>query len=135
MKLFDYPLLVDENINIQVVKSLVEKGKNVSTVAGEGLAGRDDVDVLRHAHSQNRVVITHDSDFGALATRAGEPFTGIVYLRPGHSSPAFVIEMIQELELIEADIKTPFIIVAERRADIMRVRLRLTERDSGAIVE
>jgi predicted nuclease of predicted toxin-antitoxin system len=34
-------------------------------------------------------VLTRDGDFGTLAIHAGEPVTGIVYLRPGHISALF----------------------------------------------
>ena len=84
MRPLEFPLLADENINPEVVLGLRALGKDVATAVGEGLCGRTDVEVLRLAHTQGRVVLTHDSDFGTLAIHAGEPVTGIIYLRPGN---------------------------------------------------
>ncbi len=81
-----FPLLADENIHPDVVAGLRAQGKNITTVGEERLIGRSDLEVLRHAHSGGRVVVTHDGDFGTLAVLRGEPFTGVIYLRRGTSS-------------------------------------------------
>ncbi|KYF62350.1 hypothetical protein BE11_45575 [Sorangium cellulosum] len=75
MKPLDYPLVADENIHRDVVRALLARGKDVRSVLDEGMGGRDDVDLLRHAHRQGRVVMTHDGDFGMLAYHGGEPFS------------------------------------------------------------
>jgi hypothetical protein len=68
----------------------------------------------------NRFVLTHDSDFGTPALHRGQPFTGIIYLRPGGRPPAQVITDLQAL--IDADIDwTPPLIVVYRSG---RLRLR-----------
>jgi predicted nuclease of predicted toxin-antitoxin system len=124
MKPLDIPLLADENIHPTVIQTLLLDGKNIRSVRDEGLVGHDDIDILRRAHSQGRAILTHDSDFGTLAIRAGEPFTGIVYLRPGHILPAFVCTMLKALESVVADIATPFIVVVERKESTIKVRMR-----------
>ncbi|MEW6743832.1 MAG: DUF5615 family PIN-like protein [Planctomycetota bacterium] len=123
MRPLDFPLLADENIHPEVVRALVEQGKNVRTVREEDLLGRDDLEVIRRAHVQGRLVLTHDADFGRLAVQAGEPYTGIVYLRPGHMSAAFVLGILAAVETV-GDVSVPFIVVAERRHDTVRLRLR-----------
>jgi predicted nuclease of predicted toxin-antitoxin system len=120
----DFPLLADENIPADVVQALVASGKDARSVFDEGFVGRDDVDILRAAHAQGRVVLTHDSDFGTLAYRTGEPFTGIVYLRPGHIAAKFVLEILSAIEVADLDVKPPFLIVAERKEDAVRIRAR-----------
>lgn len=124
MKPLDFPLLADENIHSEVVRSLAAQGRDIRSVVEEGLGGRDDVDVLRHAHAEQRVVLTHDSDFGTLAYRTGEPFTGIVYLRPGHILPEFVVGMLAAIDLLVIDVTPPFLLVAERKEGTVRVRVR-----------
>ncbi|WP_437983559.1 DUF5615 family PIN-like protein [Sorangium sp. So ce117] len=119
-----FPLLADENIHREVVRALVLRGKDVRAVLEEGMGGRDDIDVLRHAHGHGRVVLTHDGDFGTLAYQAGEPLVGIIYLRPGHISPTFVIEMLEAIEASAADVEPPFVLVAERKDALVRVRVR-----------
>ena len=102
---------------------MVEQGKNVRTVREEDLLGHDDVEVIRRAHGESRVVLTHDADFGRLAVQAAEPFTGIVYLRPGHISAEFVLGILAAVDTI-GDVTAPFILVAERRGGTVKVRLR-----------
>jgi predicted nuclease of predicted toxin-antitoxin system len=124
MNPLELPLFTDENIHPDVVQGLRTRGKDVRTVVDEGLRGSDDVVVLRRAHSTGRVVITHDADFGKLAIQAAEPYTGIVFLRPGHILPAFVLGALAALEASSIAVTPPFIVVVERKEDQVRVRVR-----------
>jgi predicted nuclease of predicted toxin-antitoxin system len=124
MRPLDFPLLADENIHPEVIAALAAKGKQITSVHAEGLAGRKDREILRHAHAQGWVVITHDSDFGSLAIQMGEPYTGIIYLRPGHISPSFVLNALEALDTVFLDAVPSFLVVAERREEIVRVRVR-----------
>lgn len=124
MKPIDFPLLADENIHPDVVAGLLARGRDIVSVAQEGLTGGADATVLRHAHAAGRVVLTHDADFGTLALRDGEPVIGVIYLRPGHIRAEFVLETIAAVESLDVDVQPPFIIVAERKEDTVRVRLR-----------
>jgi predicted nuclease of predicted toxin-antitoxin system len=71
----------------------------MSSASDEHLLGRRDADLLEHATSQRRVIVTHDLAFGRDAIRAGTAFVGIIYLRPGHISADFVtvIDALQDL--------------------------------------
>jgi predicted nuclease of predicted toxin-antitoxin system len=89
---FDFPLLADENIRPDVVVALASVGRNIRTVHEEHLTGASDVEILRRARALGRVVLAHDSDFGRLAIQSGEPIVGIICLRPGHISPAVVLQ-------------------------------------------
>jgi predicted nuclease of predicted toxin-antitoxin system len=120
----DYPLVADENIHPEVVLFLRNQGKEIFSVLERGLRSGSDLALLRLAHSLGRVVLTHDSDYGTLAIAQGEPFTGIIYLRPGHIRPEFTIEMLQTISTQLTDVKTPFILVAERKDKTVRLRLR-----------
>ena len=127
MKPLGFPLLADENIHADVVDALRAQGKDIVSVHVENLAGRSDLDILRRARELARVVLAHDSDFGQLAVQMGEPIVGIVYLRPGHISPAFVLQTIAAIESRDDEVDPPFILVAERREDLVRVRVRRLE--------
>jgi predicted nuclease of predicted toxin-antitoxin system len=120
----DFPLLTDENIAPDVVAGLRARGLDVRTAWNEQLIGRPDVDVLERATAQGRVVITHDLAFGRSAIRAGTSFVGIIYLRPGHTSAGFVLEIVDALRASTVDVKPPFIAVAERHQTSVRVRVR-----------
>jgi predicted nuclease of predicted toxin-antitoxin system len=124
MRILDLPLLADENIRPDLVAALVASGVNIVTAVGEGLGGSDDVEILRHAMERGRVVLTHDSDFGMLAIRRGEPFVGIVHSRPGNLPRGQVREMLDNLTVPDEGTQQPFIMVAERRAGVLRVRVR-----------
>jgi predicted nuclease of predicted toxin-antitoxin system len=124
VKPLELPLLADENIHPDVILALRSAGKDITTVRSEGLGGQADVEVLRRAHALGRVVLTHDGDFGTLAINAGEAIVGIVHLRPGHISAQFVLEMLTTIESAEIDVCVPFIVVAERKATSVRVRIR-----------
>jgi predicted nuclease of predicted toxin-antitoxin system len=76
--------LTDENIHADVVAFLRSEGCDVLDVKESGLVGMDDLPLIQTALAEQRIVLTHDSDFGKLAVAAGEPMIGIVYLRPGH---------------------------------------------------
>jgi hypothetical protein len=96
----------------RVVATLRTQGKDVRTVADEGLLGGDDLSLLQRAHS------------GKIAILAGEPFTGILFLRLGHIAPKFVLDALAALESATIEVTPPFIVVVERREDQVRVRVR-----------
>ncbi len=121
---FDYPLLADENVHPDVVESLRKSGKDIVSVTEEGLSGQDDLTVLRRACIENRVVLTHDSDFGTLAMLRGEPVIGIVYLRPGHIRWEFTIQIIETLVCQPIEVQPPFIVVAAFNQGNLQTRVR-----------
>lgn len=124
MKPLDFPLLADENIHPKIIDTLITLGGDVRSILTEGFAGQEDRKILRHAHSRGWVVLTHDSDFGTLAIRKGEPYTGIIYVRPGHIAPEFVLEVLEAVRTLPVESSPPFVIVAERRERLVRVRVR-----------
>ena len=124
MKPLDRPLLADENISPEVIRELRAQGRDICSVHDEGLTGAIDLTILQRAHKQGRVVLTHDSDFGTLAIHGGQPYVGIVYLRPGHISWPFVLEMLAAIDSTIDTVEEPFILVAERRSDSIRIRVR-----------
>ena len=124
MKLAEFRFLADENIHADVVQYLTQQGFDVLDVFQAQLVGSDDETVLRRAAAEDRVVLTHDRDFGTLAVLAGCPVVGIVYLRPGHINPQFTIASLQGLLLKSLDLTPPFILVAQRRGPQLTVRLR-----------
>jgi predicted nuclease of predicted toxin-antitoxin system len=119
-----FKLLTDENVHPYVAQWLRDRGFDVLDAVAAGLFGTTDVQVLRRAFSENRVVVTHDRDFGTLAVLAGEPLLGIVYLRPGHIDPQFTIESVDAALREGPEVSPPFILVVERRDDRVRMRIR-----------
>jgi len=91
VKLHQFGMLTDENISRPMLSALREEGFDVLDVIEQGWGGRDDSSLLATAHDQQRIVVTHDRDFGTLAIAESRPMTGIIYLRPGHIDPQFSI--------------------------------------------
>ena len=66
MKALDFPILADENVHPEVIEFLRKAGLDVDSIAGQGKLGLSDAEVLQQATDVERVVLTHDSDFGDL---------------------------------------------------------------------
>lgn len=123
MKALDFPLLADENVHPDVVVFLRKIGFDVDSIAEQGKFGLPDAAVLQQANESNRVVLTHDSDFGGLALM-GATFVGIIYLRPGHIRADFTIKTLEAIRDNAPNVTPPFILVAERTGETVKIRVR-----------
>lgn len=123
MKALDFPLLADENINPEVIEFLRKAGLDVEAVSEQGKFGLSDTEVLQQATEAGRVVLTHDSDFGGMAV-FGAKFVGIIYLRPGHIRADFTIKTLEAIRSKVPEVTSPFILVAERTGDTVKIRVR-----------
>jgi predicted nuclease of predicted toxin-antitoxin system len=124
VKLRDFSLLTDENIHSGVLAHLRQRGFDVADVVERGREGTADVDLLRLATSEGRVVVTHDADLGNLAIHQNEPLVGLVFLRPGHIDPQFTVETILVLLTSDPDLTPPFVLVAKRSGASVTLRVR-----------
>lgn len=124
MKLTDFGLLTDENIDPTVVAYLRQKGFDVQDCVEEGLVGSSDQQLLALAFREKRVVVTHDSDFGTLAVAQSQGVVGILYLRPGHIDSQFTIGSIEVLLKQSVELPSSFIIVVRRTGFDVTIRVR-----------
>ncbi len=124
MKLLDFALLTDENIHPGLVAFLRRRGHDVRDVKENDLIGSADMELIRLANAEHRVIVTHDADFGRLAIARGESLTGILYLRPGHLEVGFSQETIEFLYGASGDLEPPFVLVGERSGTQVKMRLR-----------
>lgn len=123
MKALDFPLLADENVHPDVIVFLRKAGLDVKSISEQGQFGLPDTQVLQQATETGRAVLTHDSDFGGLALMGAE-FIGIIYIRPGHIHADFTIKTINAIRDNAPDVNPPFILVAERTGDTVKIRVR-----------
>lgn len=123
MKALDFPLLADENVHPEVIDFLRKAGLDVKSVSEQGQYGLPDSQVLQQATEAGRVVLTHDSDFGGLALM-GAQFIGIIYIRPGHIRTEFTTKTIEAVRDNAPEVTPPFILVAERTGDTVKIRVR-----------
>lgn len=102
--------LTDENVGPGVVAGLRQRGWDVLTAAEAQLIGSSDAAVLSRATAVGRVVVTHDLAFGRDALARGTGFIGIIYMRPGHVSADFVLELFDAVEGAVRDATPPFVL-------------------------
>ncbi len=124
MRLIESSFLADENIQPDVVAHLLGKNIDIITVFDANLAGKPDHVLLEEAAKANRIIITHDADFGNLAVFKGLPCRGILYLRPGHIASRFVIEMLTAVFDQSISVEPGTIIIAQRQNDSVTIRIR-----------
>ncbi len=89
---------LDENVPVQVALQLKSRGIDAVTVRDLGLLGDEDVNHLREATKQGRVLCTHDSDFLHLAA-SGFQHAGLVF---GQQDIHYIGEWVNWLTLIHA---------------------------------
>ena len=80
-------LIVNENVSGTVIRTLRERGHDVLSVK-ESLRGSGDAQILARAQAEERVLVTHDKDFGELAFRYGlSAASGVILLRLSGADP------------------------------------------------
>ena len=116
--------LTDENIALPIITYLRSLGNDVLDVKEALLGGSSDHELLALAHAQNRIIITHDSDFGTLAIAQRHPYVGIVYLKPGHIHFSQTIRSLEALFQEVPRISIPCIITVRQNEGMVRIRIR-----------
>lgn len=124
MKLNAFNLLADENIHPHVIKFLANENFNIRSVFDYQLNGKSDELVLQESYKENRIVLTHDADFGKIVFSKHTKFIGIIYLRPGHIDGASTIMSLDNLIRTNLTFESPFIAVVENRLGKVVIRLR-----------
>ncbi len=72
--------LADQDIYAVTVRLLAGMGHDAVPAAQLGLSQADDMDLLRVAQQQGRILVTRDRDFGGLVFVQGAG-KGVIYLR------------------------------------------------------
>ncbi len=88
------------------------------------LNSKPDKDILLTAKQLDRVILTHNSDFGQIIFYEKIEFKGLVYLQPGHIQPSFTIQTLQAIITSEIELIEPFIIVAEHKQGSIKIHVR-----------
>lgn len=87
---------LDESVHLAVAEGLRRRGIDVTTPRDADLLGAPDDAHLAFAHTNARVVVTHDADFLQLAGR-GVSHSGIAFC---HNQSRSIGQMIRALELL-----------------------------------
>lgn len=124
MKINDFPLLTDENIDPELVAYLKGKDFDVLDIKEAGLQSSTDEEIIRLGNQTGRVIITEDRDFCQIIFIRNPEFTGVIYLRPGSFFSAYHIATFDGLLAVNPDLEPPFFITAERQKNKIRVKVR-----------
>ena len=90
-------LLANENFPLRSVQYLKETGFDIIGVGIE-FRGVSDEEVMELAISQERTILTFDSDYGELIFKYGyRPKAGVIYLRMATYSPVELGKWIEEI--------------------------------------
>ena len=82
-------ILLDQGLPRTAGKILEEKGWDVVHTGDIGLSRASDTEIVEYARSQNRVIVTLDSDFHAIIAVANESRPSVVRIRQeGLKGPA-----------------------------------------------
>lgn len=74
-------LLIDQNVAQRVATLLRDAGHDAVHVAERGLSSADDDAIVALALSEARVIVSEDTDFGALLARSGAQLPSFLLLR------------------------------------------------------
>ena len=113
----------DENVHPEVVSFLRAGGKDIRDVKEDRWTGMEDVMIISRAEEEQRIIVTHDRDFGQWLIAQARVNVGIMYLRPDHIDPRFTIETLQALFQYDRP-DPPFTVGAERQKQRVNVRIR-----------
>ena len=120
-----FPIIADENIHDEVVYFLRGQGLQIESIKERNLRGSSDNQIIALAQAEGKVVLTHDADFGRIIHVSQNTEAGIIFLRAGQIDPSFTIQTLQAILKTELNANIPFMLVAERSGDDIKIRLRI----------
>lgn len=113
--------LADENIAKSLVKALRKKGHDVKDIKEENLFGISDKEVIDKAKEDDRVILTHDKDFGNLLNFPLQSHPGVVLIRYRDQSPRYVIpRLIPLMDALKNKMKDSLTIITENLVKIQK---------------
>ena len=123
-------LLVDQNLARRVAAALRDAGHDAVHVAERGMAQADDAEIVALAEAEGRVIVSEDTDFGALLAHSGTQTPSFVLLRG--AEPMVPDDqaalLIANLPAVESDLVEGAIVVFARgRIRVRRLPIRPSE--------
>jgi len=104
---------VDESTGKAVANYLRDQGYDVWSVI-ESAPGIDDSEILQKSHSEHRILVTNDKDFGELVFRHKMPVAGVILLRLLEETPANKVRVVEAvLDRWGTDLKGFYITATE----------------------
>lgn len=115
-------LLVDQNLARRVAALLRSAGHDAEHVGDRGLSRATDDDVLALAVAERRVLVSEDTDFGALIARSGARVPSFVLIRAAEplTPDEHAAMLVTNLPHVARDLEAGAVVVLGRG----RVRVR-----------
>jgi predicted nuclease of predicted toxin-antitoxin system len=88
---------IDENLPVEVAELLVSAGHDAKTVNEQQLQGARDPLLIDICKSENRVLVSLDTDFSNITSYAPRDFSGIIVLKLGSQAKYHIIEVFRRL--------------------------------------
>jgi predicted nuclease of predicted toxin-antitoxin system len=112
--------LTDENVAASVVRLLRNQGHDVKAVQHAGLTGAEDNFLIRLAIEEERIIITHDKDFGAILQYPLKEHGGVVLLRLRRPTPQNAAKAIESVlaQVPEEKMRGRVVVVEDARIRI-----------------
>jgi Uncharacterized protein conserved in bacteria len=90
-------ILADENVPFSIIRMIEENGYDIRWIRKDA-PGISDIEVMRYAYQDKRVILTFDHDFGELAVKdKAYPSVGIILLRLHQMTPHDMAEYITNI--------------------------------------
>jgi len=111
-------VIANENVAGTAIRRLRQNGHDVLSVK-ESMQGADDESILQRAETEQRLVVTHDKDFGELAYRYRLPAScGIILFRLSGLDPSTDIQRMLDVIESRSDWTGGFSVVTDDRIRI-----------------
>lgn len=106
-------LLLDENLSPALARFLIEAGYDVVHIRDRGLTSASDEVVLALAVTEERVLISADTDFGMLLARSGAHKPSVVLIRRavGRRAAKQARLLIDNLPVVQDDLDDGSVVV------------------------
>ena len=88
---------LDENLPISATDLFEKLGIGAETVLSEGLGGAGDDSVAHVSHSEDRVLVTLDTDFADIRTYPPADYPGFIVLRPALQDIDSILNLLQRV--------------------------------------
>jgi predicted nuclease of predicted toxin-antitoxin system len=112
---------IDENLPMEIAEILINSGHDAKTVNAERLQGAKDPVLIGVCKSENRVLVTLDTDFSDIRTYPPHEFSGIIVLKVGNQSKQHILKVFYRiLSLIDREPLNQHLWIVEET----RIRIR-----------
>lgn len=113
--------LLDQSAEARIGTFLKSKGHDSTRVGLDHPAGLPDDQVLAIAVSEQRILITNDSDFGELIFKLRQPHTGVIYFRfPLDTSANQKIAALERILFTRANDLDKYLTVTPRKVRVRK---------------